>query len=45
MQADDMPVIYADANALELGFGFVSKIMLKVWLKKFEERYKWYYQQ
>ena len=44
MQAGDVPVTYADAEALERDFGFTPKITLREGLRKFAEWYKTYYQ-
>jgi nucleoside-diphosphate-sugar epimerase len=39
----DVPTTYADATALERGFGFTPKITLREGLWKFAEWYKEYY--
>lgn len=43
MQAGDVPITYADANALERDFGFTPRITLREGLRKFAQWYKEYY--
>ena len=43
MQPGDVPTTYADATALERGFGFTPKITLREGLRHFAECYKEYY--
>ena len=44
MQPGDVPVTYADSEALERDYGFTPKIGIKEGLRKFCEWYKEYYQ-
>ena len=44
MQPGDVPVTYADAEALERDYGFTPKTTLREGLRKFAEWYKEYYQ-
>ena len=43
MQPGDVPVTYADSEALERDFGFTPKITIREGLRKFAEWYKSYY--
>ena len=43
MQAGDVPVTYADAEALEADYGFTPKIDIRTGLRAFAEWYKSYY--
>ena len=43
MQAGDVPVTYADSEALERDYGFTPKIGIREGLRKFAEWYKKYY--
>lgn len=43
MQPGDVPVTYADSEALERDYGFTPKIGIKEGLRKFAEWYKEYY--
>ena len=43
MQAGDVPVTYADSDALELDYGFKPEIGIREGLRKFAEWYKGYY--
>ncbi len=43
MQPGDVPVTYADAEALERDFGFIPKIGIREGLRAFAEWYKEYY--
>ena len=43
MQPGDVPITYADANALERDFGFTPKITLREGLRKFAEWYHDYH--
>lgn len=43
MQAGDVPVTYADAEALERDFGFKPSVDLRTGLRRFAEWYKEYY--
>jgi nucleoside-diphosphate-sugar epimerase len=43
MQAGDVPVTYADSEALERDYGFTPKIGIREGLRKFAEWYKEYY--
>jgi len=43
MQPGDVPVTYADSEALQRDFGFTPKITLREGLRKFAEWYKEYY--
>ena len=44
MQPGDVPVTYADSEALERDYGFTPKIDIREGLRKFAEWYKDYYQ-
>ncbi|MSA01734.1 NAD-dependent epimerase/dehydratase family protein [Lactonifactor sp. BIOML-A3] len=44
MQPGDVPVTYADSEALERDYGFTPKIGIREGLRKFAEWYKEYYQ-
>lgn len=44
MQPGDVPVTYADSEALERDYGFTTKIGIREGLRKFAEWYKEYYQ-
>ena len=44
MQPGDVPVTYADSEALQRDFGFTPKITLREGLRKFAEWYKSYYE-
>ena len=44
MQLGDVPVTYADKNALEADFGFKPSTSLRQGLRKFAEWYKDFYQ-
>ncbi len=44
MQLGDVPVTYADKNALEAAFGFKPSTSLRQGLRKFAEWYKEFYQ-
>jgi nucleoside-diphosphate-sugar epimerase len=44
MQPGDVPVTYADSEALQRDFGFTPRITLREGLRKFAEWYKSYYQ-
>jgi nucleoside-diphosphate-sugar epimerase len=43
MQAGDVPITYADSEALERDYGFTPKIGIREGLRKFAEWYKEYY--
>ena len=43
MQAGDVPVTYADSEALDRDYGFTPKISIREGLRKFAEWYKEYY--
>jgi nucleoside-diphosphate-sugar epimerase len=43
MQAGDVPVTYADSEALDRNYGFTPKIGIREGLRKFAEWYKEYY--
>ena len=43
MQPGDVPVTYADSEALERDYGFTPKIGIREWLRAFAEWYKRYY--
>lgn len=43
MQAGDVPVTYADSEALDRDYGFTPKIGIREGLRKFAEWYKEYY--
>lgn len=43
MQAGDVPITYADSEALERDYGFTPKIGIREGLRKFSEWYKDYY--
>ncbi len=43
MQQGDVPVTYADSEALERDFGFTPKIGIREGLREFAEWYKGYY--
>ena len=43
MQAGDVPITYADSEALERDYGFTPKIDIRTGLKAFAEWYKEYY--
>ena len=43
MQAGDVPITYADSEALERDYGFMPKIGIREGLRKFAEWYKSYY--
>lgn len=43
MQAGDVPITYADSEALERDYGFTPKIDIRTGLRKFAEWYKEYY--
>ena len=43
MQAGDVPVTYADSEALDRDYGFTPKIGIREGLRKFAESYKEYY--
>ena len=43
MQAGDVPITYADSEALERDYGFTPKIGIRKGLRKFAEWYKEYY--
>ena len=43
MQAGDVPITYADSEALELDYGFTPKIGIRKGLRAFAEWYKEYY--
>ena len=43
MKPEDCNYGFADASALERGFGFTPKITLREGLRKFAEWYKGYY--
>lgn len=43
MQAGDVPVTYADSEALDRDYGFTPKIGIREGLRKFAEWYKGYY--
>ena len=43
MQPGDVPVTYADSEALERGYGFTPTISIREGLRKFAEWYKEYY--
>ena len=43
MQVGDVPVTYADSEALELDYGFTPKIGIREGLRRFAEWYKKYY--
>ena len=43
MQPGDVPVTYADSEALERDYGFTPKISIREGLRKFAEWYKEYY--
>ena len=43
MQPGDVPVTYADSEALERDYGFTPKIGIREGLRKFAEWYKEYY--
>lgn len=43
MQARDVPITYADSEALERDYGFTPKIDIRTGLRKFAEWYKEYY--
>lgn len=43
MQAGDVPVTYADSEALDCDYGFTPKIGIREGLRKFAEWYKEYY--
>ena len=44
MQPGDVPLTYADSEALERDFGFTPQITIREGLRKFAEWYKQYYQ-
>ena len=44
MQPGDVPVTYADTNALEADFGFKPSTSVRQGLRKFAEWYKEFYQ-
>ena len=44
MQPGDVPITYADSDALNKDYGFVPKIDIRTGLRKFAEWYKLYYQ-
>ena len=44
MQAGDVPITYADSEALERDYGFTPTIDIRTGLRKFAEWYKEYYQ-
>ena len=44
MQPGDVPLTYADSEALERNFGFTPQITIREGLRKFAEWYKQYYQ-
>ncbi len=43
MQAGDVPVTYADSEALERDYGFTPRIPIRVGLRRFAEWYRSYY--
>ena len=43
MQPGDVPVTYADAEALEIDYGFTPTIGIREGLRTFAEWYKKYY--
>ena len=43
IQAGDMPITYADSEALERDYGFTPKIDIRTGLRAFAEWYKEYY--
>ena len=43
IQAGDMPITYADSEALECDYGFTPKIDIRTGLRAFAEWYKEYY--
>ena len=43
MQAGDVPITYADSEALERDYGFTPKIDIRTGLRAFAEWYKEYY--
>ena len=44
MQPGDVPITYADSDALQRDFGFTPKIGIREGLRRFAEWYRSYYQ-
>lgn len=44
MQPGDVPITYADSEALERDYGFTPKIGIRDGLRKFAEWYREYYE-